>query len=250
MKSILIIEDELPNFLGLKKLIETRYGDAYQVEGPLTSVEQVYDHLSGGTHPDLILSDIRLSDGVVFDAFDRLDLRVPVIFTTAYNDFVLKAFRYNSIDYLLKPVTPEELEAALIKLERNHAYTNAESLTVLSKVSQQSFRKRFLCNCCDGLVVVGVDEISHIISSEGITTIYTTKQRHFHIDLTLDALVSQLDPDVFFKVSRQSIVHINAISKLQTNWLRKVHLQLRYYPDVEIPVSKNNVSELKKWLDR
>lgn len=248
---ILILEDEEPNNKRLRKMLAGLRPDA-EALGPIDNVAEARDFLTGNT-VDLILADIRLSDGLAFEAFDETDLRCPVIFTTAYDEYAIKAFKYNGIDYLLKPIVREELASALDKSDVLRGKEETPGLNELFRLLDKEntrYRRRFLVPDRDGMIAVPTEQIRYISSENGMARLHLTKNRVFSIDSSLDEIERQLDPEQFLRVTRYHIVSISAIERLTTWFGRKTKIQIIDWPDAEIYVIKEKSPLLKHWLDR
>lgn len=245
---ILIIEDERPNYDHLVRILEQ--DRSYSIEGPLTSVKEVRKYFNKCAElPDLILSDIRLTDGIIFEAFAENEMDVPIIFVTAYNEFAIRAFKYNSYDYLLKPVREDALWTAINKFV-DRTYKNSSSLSFISNLGKQNYRKRFLCPYKDSMEVIVASDVNHIKIEAGNTRVFTNEGKSFGLDLSLQDLEEQLDPSEFMRVNRQYIVRINSIKGLQSQLFRKTIMRLRGYPEIEISISKENLAAVKRWIDQ
>lgn len=242
---ILVIEDEQPNFLRLKKLL-SEIDPKCTIEGPLVSQSAVRDYFRKGSAPDIVISDIRLSDGLVFDAFDDVDIKTRIIFTTAYSEYAIKAFKYNSIHYLLKPIVREELAAAIEKALRQ----NPESLSDMRPLAGQPVRKRFLVPWRDGFEIVKVSDVAYLSHDCGTLRLFLNNGASFPLEMTIDDCESQLPPEMFFRANRQYIVNINSIRKLVSFWDRKIKVVLTDFPEVEILVSRDKSKTLRQWLDQ
>ena len=244
---ILIIEDETPNFLKLQKMINSMPIDA-EIVGPVDTVAESREKLGEGGF-DLIIADIRLSDGLIFDAFEGVTGETPVIFTTAYDEYAIRAFKYNGIDYLLKPIDATELAAAIERA--SHASASRSTLSELYRMlagERRQYRKRFLVADRDGFLAVSADDASYLFSEGGVTQLFLKDHRHFILDSSLEELEGQLDPADFLRVTRQHIVRIDSVGRL-VNWFnRKMKVVLTEYPDEEIVVGKDKTSRLKQWL--
>ena len=204
---VLIIEDEQHNFNRLKKFL-LAYDATMLEEGPLDTIDETRDWLhshQGSEAPDIVFSDIRLADGLCFDALSELNTSSMLVFTTAYDEYALQAFRYNGIAYLLKPVDEEELRATLNRIQDLRT-TNTQLQSVLAMIQQNSqpYRERFLVSYKDGFEVVSVNDISHICTPYKDTRLYLTTGRFFSISMTLEEIESQLNPRDFFRVNRQT----------------------------------------------
>lgn len=247
---ILVLEDERNNFLRLQKQLKT-LSEEYEIVGPADTVSSAREYLREGSF-DLIIADIHLTDGLVFDAFDDSEIKCAVIFTTAYDEYALKAFRYNGIAYLLKPIILEELEEAIAKVRSLHpdyVRENLGKLYSLLRKGNLQYRQRFLVADRDGYMAIPVDAVSHICSEGGLTRLFL-KDKHSHvIDMSLDELEEQLAPTSFIRANRQYIIHIGSVKRLNNWFNRKMKVLITEYPDKEVIVSKEKTTSLKQWLD-
>lgn len=250
---ILIIEDEKRNFNRLKRLLE-EIDSTHRVVGPLTSIAETVEWLQDNPAPDLILADIRLSDGLSFDALRQSSVSSPVIFTTAYDEYAIQAFKFNSFDYLLKPVNVEELAAAIQKVNRFSSTQGEDDefrqLLEYMRKSNYRYRERFLLPYRDGYVSMQVKDISHIALDGRNVCLYMKNGTKENISYSLDELEKQLNPDEFFRVNRQFLIRIDSILSI-SNWFNsRLKVHLKKYPEVEIIVSRERATALKEWLDR
>lgn len=250
---VLIIEDEQHNFNRLKRLL-LAYDANMLVEGPLETINKTRDWLhrhQGSETPVIVFSDIRLADGLCFDALSELSPSSMLVFTTAYDEYALQAFRYNGIAYLLKPVDAEELRVTLNRIRDQHTTnTDLQSILAMMQQSRQPYRERFLVPYKDGYEVVAVGDISHICTEYKDTRLYLTSGRFFSITMTLEEIESQLYPRDFFRVNRQTIISIHAVSGLKTWFGGKLRVRLVNYPDTEVLCSREKASALKAWLGK
>ncbi|RYY33347.1 MAG: response regulator transcription factor [Sphingobacteriaceae bacterium] len=249
ISSILIIEDEKPNADRLKRLIKTIRPGA----NVLAVVESIADSVAWfieNAAPDVVMMDVRLSDGVSFEIFDKIDINCPVIFTTAYDEYAVKAFKYNSVDYLLKPVEQDELEAAFEKLEATPVSHDKLSLEGLFNYLQpKDFRSRFLLPYRDGYKSVLVSDVTYFYSELKITRAKLHDGSEETVPQTMEELELQLNPKQFFRANRQFIVYIDAIQRVHNYFNGKLKLDIKNSPDVEIIVSREKAGTLKNWLD-
>ena len=247
---ILIIEDEQNNADRLVRLVKDIRPDA-EIVAVMASNAEVEDFFKQAENaPDVILSDIRLGDGLSFVGLKSAPQSVPVIFTTAYDQYALQAFKYNGLDYLLKPIDAEELRQALDKVVVERSSTTTEDIRqLLASAGSIRYRERFLIAFRDTFHVVPVSEMSHVGINDGIVRLYTTGGKSYLLNMTLDELEKQLDPERFMRVNRQYIVSAAAVEKLSAHFLGKMRVHLKGYPDTEVIVSREKVSAVKRWLD-
>ncbi len=250
---ILIIEDEKHNASRLQRLL-TDISSEFEIVGVLETVRESVYWLEKRPAPDVVLMDIRLSDGLSFDIFDKVDVVSPVIFTTSYDEYAVRAFKVNSIDYLLKPIEKEELEAALEKvdIERKKSVPSLELEQLLHIFKEKSpvFRKRFLLPRANGYKTLTVGEIGYIFTEQKITNLVTRDGNSEILGQTMDELEDELDPDVFFRANRQFIIHIDNVCMIQNDINGKLKVVLKHDNMIEIIVSREKAPLLKKWLDR
>ena len=250
---ILIIEDEQSSADRLRRMLE----EEHEIMGVAVSNAEVKAFFADTTHPDidLILSDIQLGDGLSFESLRTLSSAIPVIFTTAYDHYAVQAFRFNSIDYLLKPIDSEELRVALDKvkpLKANSLSTTEVIAQLLESVKSQTirFRERFLIPYhADEFLIVPVNDVSHITIRDGVVRLCTHLGKHYTLNMTLEEVEGQLDPQRFMRVNRQFIVNAAAVQKLSIYFLGKMRIHMTAAPDEEIIVSKDKVSIVKRWLN-
>lgn len=249
----LIIEDELPAGRQLQKLLmEMRPG--IRVLSILDSVEGAVKWLRREKNPDLIFMDIQLADGLSFDIFSQVEISVPVIFTTAYDQYTLRAFKVNSIDYLLKPVEPVELEKALTKFDRlfgRRAYYDQALIDqLIQSVSQNDYKERFLVKAGQYLTYIQVEDIRSLYSEDGMVFALTGNGKKHPLDYTLEQLEKLLNPAVFFRTNRKVILHIEGIRKISPYFNSRLILDTNPPTGFDIIVSRDRVQDFKNWLDR
>jgi DNA-binding LytR/AlgR family response regulator len=257
---VLIIEDEE---LAVKKLQKTLASvDATaEVVGVADSIRSSVNWLQQNPTPDLILMDIELADGQSFEIFDKVEVKSTVIFTTSYDEYALKAFKVNSVDYLLKPIQKEDLHAALEKLKSlKSLYSNSNSTPSLNvdslvkelqqKLQPKEYRKRFLVKHAQKLVSVDVIEIAYFYSDGRLNFFKTTDNRKFVVDYTMDDLEEMLDPGQFFRISRAFYVAVNCIDQIHDYFGNRLLLNLKPAVDKEAIVSREKVTDFKKWMGK
>ncbi|HMU71217.1 MAG TPA: LytTR family DNA-binding domain-containing protein [Ferruginibacter sp.] len=255
---ILIIEDEE---LAVKKLHKMLIGidDSIEVIANLDSIESSVEWLENNETPDLIMMDIELLDGQSFEIFNRVKVKSPVIFTTSYDEYALKAFKVNSVDYLLKPIQREDLAAALNKYRQMFAAPAASqpsiNMDMLVKELQQKlqpreYRKRFLVKNVQKLVSVETDDIAYFYSDGRLNFFKTTDNKKYVVDYTMDELDGMLDPDKYFRISRSFFVSIDSVDQINDYFGNRLILTLKPAVDKEALVSREKVTDFKKWLGK
>ncbi|KFC38242.1 LytR/AlgR family response regulator transcription factor [Elizabethkingia anophelis] len=250
--NILIIEDERPNAERLKRLILGIKPQA-NILSVLESISESVEWLDSHEKPDLIMMDIKLSDGLSFEIFDKTQLvDVPIIFTTAYDEYAIKAFKQYSIDYLLKPVDKDELAMAFEKYDQldimvNKA-TNPSIEKLLDEFRPKNYRTRFLLSYRDGFKTVMVSDVLYFYSEQKITKARLADGTDEIIPHTMDELEQQLDAKLFFRANRQFIICINAVEHVYNYFNNKLKVTMRKNTDVEIIVSRDKAPLLKNWM--
>ena len=250
---ILILEDEEPAARRLEKMLHETDPDI-SISASLVSVTSAVSWLQKNPAPDLILSDIQLADGLSFEVFRQVPTLCPVIFTTAYDQYALEAFRVNSIDYLLKPVKKEELTAALNKYRQLSA-SRQPSLPDLGKLMEalsagtgNRYRTRFAVRFGEHLKTIGVEEAAYFYTEDKISFLVTKDGKRYAVDPHMDALESSLDPHVFFRINRQYIIGIHAIAEMFAYSKSRVLIKLQPPAKHETIVSTERSGEFKRWL--
>ena len=254
MIKTLIIEDEEPATDRLIKMLKNT-GRNFEILGIIDSVTGAINWFKNNNHPDLVLLDIQLSDGRSFDIFRETELKSFVIFTTAYDEYALKAFELNSIDYLLKPVKQEELNKSIekyINLSKGLVRHNFNIDEVISFIEQKgiSYKKRFVINIGNSIKVIESSETAFIFSSEKNTFLYTNEGKSFPLDFSLDSLEEMLNPEYFFRINRQCIIRYEIIKQIHILSKSRIKLDLKLQTDHEFLVSSTKSAEFRKWLDR
>jgi len=249
---VLIIEDEKPAARRLSRMLATLHIEAKTM---LHSVEEAINWFHENEHPDLIFLDIQLSDGLSFEIFEEVEVKSAIIFTTAYDEYALKAFKLNSVDYLLKPIDEDELKIAVDKFKSQQKSTSNLEVNIdeirklLINPIDRKFKKRFTIKIGQHLKIVHVDEIECFFSENKSTYIHTNTKRNYLIDNSLEYWQEQLNPEQFFRVNRTFIVHINAIKDIVSYTNSRLQLKLHSYDETEIIVSRERVKEFKEWID-
>ena len=249
--NIIIIEDEKPAARLLQRKVEKL---GLQVYTLLHSVEESIEWFQNNNHPDLIFLDIQLSDGLSFEIFEQIDIKSAVIFTTAYDEYALRAFKLNSIDYLLKPIDEDELEIAVNKF-RNQVQKKAVSSLDFDMIKKmilgndtKEFKKRFSVKIGQQLKVISIDEVECFYSENKGTYLHTFENRNYLLDTTLEQIEEELDPKEFYRVSRKFIVPLKSVKEIQVYSNSRLKVILPTYKDEEVIVSREKVADFKVWI--
>lgn len=251
IKKILILEDEKLNSERIKRLILKIRPNA-EIVGVLASVKTTVSWLSENQSPDLIMMDVQLADGMSFEIFNLAEVNCPIIFTTAYDEYAVKAFKYNSIDYLLKPIEKDELEAAIVKFE-NSLQTSSNPQPkieeLLAYMQPKEYRNRFLIPYRDGYRKINVEDIAYFYSNMNVNYATLFNGEEVVVSQTLETLEQELDPKNFFRANRQYIIHVNSIENVHNFFNGKLKLKIKCSKDEDILVSRTKASFFKLWLD-
>lgn len=249
MMHVLIVEDEDLSAERLQKMI---FGidPSIQVLATIPSVFETIAYLQNDANiqPDLIFLDIHLEDDNGFRILESLDLMIPVIFTTAFDEYALKAFKTNSIDYLLKPINPLELQASLLKYKK--LQTTAKPAQATGTSTQEKYKDRFLCTAGTRIFTFKTEEIAYFIIEERSTFLRLFDGRHFAVEYSLERLSQMLDPSQFFRINRTLLISIQAIRNIHTISAGKLKIELNPPLSQETHVSADRMTEFKNWLGR
>lgn len=252
---LLIVEDEVPAATRLQKMLQELIPDAHIVD-VLDAVEDAVAWFKCGTPIDLAFMDIQLADGLSMDIFKQVKVDIPVIFTTAYDQYALSAFKANGIDYLLKPIDPAELRQAIDKF---HALkTVAPSDAIIAHLLRQlqaaqepkRYRERFLVKTGELLRYVPAQDAAYFFADMGYVTLVTHEGHRWLLDQSIEQLAATLDPKTYFQVSRQCIVGIKAIGQIHSWFNSRLRLYLSPECKEEVVVARDRVKGFKHWLDR
>jgi DNA-binding LytR/AlgR family response regulator len=248
--NILLIEDEKPAANRLLALLKKHFAQA-TFHGNLDSISSSLQWLATNSEPDLIFCDIQLADGISFEIFEKIKVSAPIIFTTAYDQYAIKAFQVNAIDYLLKPIDELELARAIEKFKNSQIQPvlDLSVLIDLLKPKFLEFKTRFLIRYGEKIQSIPVEDIAFIFSEERVTFIQTSEGKKFVIDYTLDQTESQVDPRKFFRLNRKYLCKAEAISEILSYSNSRLKVKLKNCGDNDILVSREKVSEFKNWLD-
>lgn len=249
---VLIIEDEAPAFRRLQKILEEVDSQVEIVE-VIDSVEESVKWIKNHQLPDLIFMDIQLSDGISFEIFDQVKVSKPVVFTTAFDEYMLRAFKVNSIDYLLKPIKKEDLQHSMRKLQDLKSQFAGNGLDIGEvvrhiKLDEQRYKTRFLVKQGDKMISVETEQIAYFQTRHGVVHLVTQGEKKYLMDFSLDELISQLDPGLFYRANRQFVVHFKAIRTVHKYHKGKLLIEVAPSAEPDIIVSAEKATDFKSWL--
>ena len=249
MIKAVIIEDEKPSARRLQRMLEKQ---GLIVSQMLYSVKESIKWFKENPHPELIFLDIQLSDGLSFEIFEHVEIKSAIIFTTAYDEYALKAFKLNSIDYLLKPIDEEEL---IVAIEKHKAQLHQKPINLgdIHRFLQtgnpdKAYKERFSIKVGQHLKVFTTDEIACFYSENKGTYLNTTTNRNYLMETTLENLEQELSPEKFFRVNRRFFIHLAAIQDIISYSNSRLKIKLKAYDEQEIIVSRERVRDFKNWL--
>ncbi len=249
---VLIIEDEKMAANQLEKLAKS-VNSEIEVLSKIDTVTDSVKWLSSHDAPDVIFMDIQLADGLSFEIFDHITVDAPVIFTTAYDEYALKAFKVNSIDYLLKPIDEDELMEALNKLikVRPPGSTNpTDQIAKAMEMLSNKYKQRFLVKTGEHIKSIPTNEITYFFSRDKASYCHTNEQKNYLIDYPLETLESKVDPEQYFRINRKYIISVGAIKDIISYSNSRLKVVLIHAQDEDVIVSRDRVSSFKAWLDR
>lgn len=248
----LIIEDEQYNAELLKGIVE-KYDNTINLLAILPSIQESVEWLNTHPHPDVIFMDIRLADGLSFEIYNQVHIQSPVIFTTAYDEYALQAFKVYGAAYLLKPIVREELEEALEKVYEFRPLTSTEdvnSILTMLRTQHKKYKTRFLLNYRETYKIVSVEDIDYVFLEYKTVYFKLLDGSSIAVPYSLEELEEQLDPQFFFRVNRQYIIHINSIESIHRYFNEKSKIILKRDLNAEVLVSRIKMPQFKLWLDR
>jgi DNA-binding LytR/AlgR family response regulator len=250
--NVLIIEDEKPSARRLQRMLEKLN---VSVDQMLHNVEEAVNWFSNNEHPDLIFLDIQLSDGLSFEIFDAVEVKSAIIFTTAFDEYALQAFKLNSIDYLLKPIDEDELNTAVQKYQERapkvqNVQLNFDDIKkLLTNPVEREYKKRFTTKIGQHIKMIPVDEIECFYSENKGTYAHTVDGRDYLLDTTLEQMEAEIAPEIFFRINRKFYVNINAIKDIISYTNSRLQLKLNSYKEHEVIVARERVRDFKLWLE-
>lgn len=250
---VMIIEDEKPAAEHLKALVK-KYDTSIEILGPVDSVRKTVAWFESHPQPDLALMDIQLADGLSFEIFEKTVVSCPVIFTTAFNEYAIRAFKVNSVDYLLKPIDYDELKAAMEKFRntfagQQHAGFPAMIDRLMNSLTKE-YKQRFVIKVGEHIKSVRVEDILFFYSLEKATYMNTKDDHNYVIDYSLEQVESLVDPQRFFRINRKYIISMEAIGDIITYSNSRLKIELKHNNDPDAIVAREKVNHFKNWLDR
>lgn len=252
---VVIIEDEHLIVQRIKDLLG-RIDPGIEVIASIDTVKRACEWFGREEKPDLVLMDIQLADGLSFDIFDQVKIEAPVIFITAFQEYAIRAFKVNSVDYLLKPVSEENLRYALekyrlyFKHEGSAPAIGTELIRSIREMISKPYKSRFMIKVGDHIKSVDVEDILYFFSQQKGTFLHTADNRNYAIDYTLDKLSELLNPDIFTRINRQYITSHRAIAELISLSGSKLKVRLLHSDDDQVYISRERLSAFKEWLDQ
>ena len=247
---VLIVEDEAPAYRRLEKLIKESDPLA-EIVGIIQSVKEGIEWFQTNSLPDLIFSDIQLADDLSFTIFKQLNIQVPIIFITAFDEYAINAFKFYSIDYLLKPVNAEDLKKSLEKYKTIHQRNSSNNFDeLLSKLVEKKYRERFLVYFKDSLIPINCADVAYFSSEDGASMLITHDDKRYFLSESLDVLENELNPNDFFRANRQYLVSSKSIEKIYNFGNQKLKLTIKPGISEGIIISKLKATAFKGWLGR
>jgi DNA-binding LytR/AlgR family response regulator len=248
---VVIIEDESFALRRLESMV-LAYDKNIEVVAKIESVQEAIKWFGANQHPDLIFLDIQLEDDLSFAIFDKVEVTSPIIFTTAFDEYAIKAFKLRSIDYLLKPIIQDDLNKAIDKYKNwNQEKTQLIDTKELLKLFQPKpqYRDRFSVSVGEKLKTFNVSDVAYFFSTAGITFVVLNTKNQYSLDLSLDALTSELDPKQFYRINRQYLVKLQAITTVHVFPKSRLKLELNPPAQEDIYVSLDKAADFKRWFD-
>ena len=251
MNSI-IIEDEILSAEHLSNLLK-KIDPNIVVLDTFDTIKKSINAFKSGIRADLLFVDIHLADGLSFEIFNEITVETPIIFTTAYDEYAIRAFKLNSVDYLLKPVGIDELRSALDKFKkynRNDYSIMLDNIVHAYQTMNKQYKNRFMIRMGENIVSVKTEQIAHFIFEDGIVLLATTNNHLYPVDFTLDQIEPMVDPVEFFRINRKAIININSIQKTGTYFNSRLKITSTFLQDENSVVSRERVNDFKEWLGK
>ncbi|MBU1101517.1 MAG: LytTR family DNA-binding domain-containing protein [Bacteroidetes bacterium] len=252
---VLIIEDELPAAKRMAKLL-LEIDNNIEILDIKDGITSSVDWFKNNPPPDLVFMDIQLSDGLSFEIFEHVQLTSPIVFTTAFDQYAIRAFKVNSIDYILKPIDKNDVRKSLEKFKtlttpNNHEQNNSELISLIKNLKENKpvFKSRFLVKTGNSYIKVSIDQCAYFTVENKLTYLITFTGKKHLIDPTLEDLGNQLDPQKFFRANRQFIISIDAIKDVHTYFSGKLKIHLKVETKEDVIISRAKATMFKEWID-
>ena len=250
---VLIVEDELIAQQALVRALTTNFQDI-EICGALDSVDKCVSWLTNTeSYPDVIFMDVELSDGKCFDIFEQIKIKCPVVIVTAYNNYAVKAFEVNSIDYLFKPVSVADLSRAIERckerISKRGEEINIEALRSALTSESRRYKQRYLLRYNDKIVMIETSNIAYFYSEDGCTYLMTLSGEKYLMDISLDTIVKELNPATFFRISRSCIVSDKSVGNVAKRLGNRIKLTLKPASDIDSFVSRSKTADFLQWLE-
>jgi two-component system, LytTR family, response regulator len=253
---VLIVEDESMASKRLKRLITDIEPDV-DIVATLDSIKRTVKWLEFNETPDLIFLDIQLADGLSFEIFEKTTVSSPIIFTTAFDEYAIQAFKVNSIDYLLKPIDPKELEASIQKFKLHYSTTEQTQpsfdMAMIESAMQmmtKQYKERFVVKIGEHIKTINTSEALYFYSQDKATFLQVSENKRYIIDYTLEQVEQLLDPNQYFRINRKYLIQLNALKDIISYSNSRLRLILKDSDEMDAIVSRDKVQDFKKWLDR
>lgn len=248
---IIIIEDEKPAANRLIKLLDVHF-PGISPTANIDTVTRAVTWFEQNPEPDLIFCDIQLADGISFEIFEKVKISTPIIFTTAYDQYAIKAFQVNAIDYLLKPIDPVELAKAVEKFKGRQVKpaVDLDILKALLQPVKKSFKSRFLVRFGEKIQSISIEETDFFFSEERVTFLQTSEGKKYVLDSSLEQVEAAIDPAIFFRINRKYLCRVEAVEEVLSYSNSRLKLKLKNSSDKDILISREKVGEFKSWLDQ
>lgn len=248
---VVILEDEKLSAEHLQAMLK-RVEPSIEVLQVFDSVKKSVEYFKKNQEADLLFVDIHLADGISFEIFSKVKIEVPIIFTTAYDEYAIKAFKLNSVDYLLKPIDIEELKVAIEKFKKGIQAKQsiiAEDLSEIIQNVHKQYKNRFMVKIGDTISSLKTEDINYFLSEDGLVLAITLQNKKYPIDYTLDQLEEMVSPELFFRINRKVLVNINSVQKASAYFNSRLKLSVAGLNEEDAVVSRERVADFKKWLD-
>lgn len=253
---VLIIEDEPHAQYELQRLL-AETGKNFEVLSCIDSVEDSVEYINTTPDIDLMFFDIQLSDGLSFEIFNHIELKAPIIFTTAYDEYAIRAFKVNSIDYLLKPIKQEDLNAALEKYESlieqktpEGSVFQMEQIQQLLALNQTKYKSRFLTRLGDQIKHIGIEEVAYFTAEDNEVLLVNNDGDRYFINHSLDHLAGLLNPDSFYRINRSYFVNLSSIKKINKYFNSRLLIELEPKTEEQVLISRARVNDFLNWIDK